>query len=489
MRRRFPRRSAALLTALLLAMGGLAFGALPAAALPAPGTTVNFGPVTVSGTQNGNFNQVWDLTACPMTVSFQYDGIGMSDIAGAHAWSAFGVRAVGYSNFNPTWMTGGAGVWLATDYHGAPGTFGPDPVGSPTLDMDDKLLLQRGGGMGEGAYDLPGVPPAPGNNHRFWWDRDGVDPWQNPATANTGGLYNVVLSLNATGATTGTAYMSINGLNQGFETDGNWNTMELTPAGMNFTGNLHQLQVFYGIWGYGATHSATFRNISVTGCTPPTVSIANSAASEGAGMATFNLSLNHASGVPVSVDWVTVDGSATAPADYVAASGTVTFPAGSTSQPVSVPLVDDGVDEPNERFFVQLSNPVSCSIAGKGKGTGTIRDNDATPRISILGATGYEDAGTLMFPVMLDRPSSRTVTVNYATQDWRAFAPGDYTATSGTVSFPPGSTLQYISVAVVDDGLWEGLENFRVKLSAPVFAILRPLGIGVGTIIDDDLAL
>jgi hypothetical protein len=90
---------------------------------------------------------------------------------------------------------------------------------------------------------------------------------------------------------------------------------------------------------------------------------------------------------------------------------------------------------------------------------------------------------------MLDRPSSRTVTVNYATSDWRATAPGDYAASSGTVSFPPGSTVQYVTVPVTDDALWEGLENFQVRLSAPVFATLVPLGIGIGTIIDNDLAL
>ena len=60
--------------------------------------------------------------------------------------------------------------------------------------------------------------------------------------------------------------MTINNLNQGFETDGNWNTMELTPAGMNFTGDMTHMQVFYGIYGYGATHTAIYQNISVTGC-------------------------------------------------------------------------------------------------------------------------------------------------------------------------------------------------------------------------------
>lgn len=157
----------------------------------------------------------------------------------------------------------GSGVWLATDYHWGVNTFDPDPVGYPSLDLDDKLLLQKVGGQGEGAYNLPSSPPIPGNNHRFWWDRDGVDPWQNPATANTGGMYEVIITLHATSDTTGTAYMNIRGLDQGFETNGNWNTIELTPAGMTWAGDMKHLLVFYGIYGYGATHTAQFEDITV----------------------------------------------------------------------------------------------------------------------------------------------------------------------------------------------------------------------------------
>ena len=156
----------------------------------------------------------------------------------------------------------GSGVWLATDYEWSVDTFDPDVT--PNLDLDDKLILQRQGGQGEAAYNLPSAPPAPGNNHRIWWDRDGVDPWQNPATANTAGIYQIVITLHATSATTGTAYMNIRGLNQGFETDGNWNTIELTPAGMTFTGDMEHLQVFYGLVGYGTTHTASFADITVS---------------------------------------------------------------------------------------------------------------------------------------------------------------------------------------------------------------------------------
>jgi hypothetical protein len=251
----------------------LAIGLFPIPSISAGPITKPYGDINLSGGfQAGHFDDVWDLTQGDMKISFTYDANGLVDDAGCHAWAEFGVRSLGYGDFNPTWMVEGAGVWLATDYDWTVNTFDPDPVGAPTLDLDDKLLLQKGGGKGEGDYNLPDTPPAPGNNHRFWFDRDGVDQWQaksplavDGGTYNTGGIYNIEIRLHATSETTGTAYMTINGLDQGFETNGDWKTMELTPAGVTFTGDLKRLQVFYGLYGYGATHSVSFKNISVQG--------------------------------------------------------------------------------------------------------------------------------------------------------------------------------------------------------------------------------
>jgi len=249
-------------------IAALVFGTMPAMA-------VDYGDVALSGGfQAGHFADWWDLTAGDLVISFTYDGNGLVDDFGgsAHAWGELGVRSPCYGDFNPTSGVEGAGVWLATDYDWAANTFDPDPVGSPTLDIDDKLILQKGGGFGEGSYNLPSVPPNPWANHRIWFDRDGVDIWQagNPlavdgGTYNTGGTYEIVITLHANDATSGTAYMAINTLNQGFETDGNWQTMELSPAGMTFTGDMEHLRVFFGLAGYGATHSVDFNNIIVSG--------------------------------------------------------------------------------------------------------------------------------------------------------------------------------------------------------------------------------
>jgi len=246
----------------------------------------NYGDVTLSGgAQSGNFADVWDLTSCDMVIQFTYNANGLVDSANAHAWSALGVRQIGYPNFNPTWDVEGAGVWLATDYDWNAGTLGPDPA-APTLDLDDKLILQKAGGHGEGDYNLPSAPPNPWANYAIWFDRDGVDPWQdddpatpppggsavpwgshNGQTYNTGGTYDVTITLHANSATSGTAFMTVNGLDQGFYVpDYHAGAPDLYPAGMTFTGDMARMQVYYGLYGYGATHTIAFEDIRVTGC-------------------------------------------------------------------------------------------------------------------------------------------------------------------------------------------------------------------------------
>jgi hypothetical protein len=251
----------------------LALGAMPALA---SGSTTNYGDITLSGGfQAGHFAEWWDLTEGDMVISFTYDANGLVDDYGgdAHAWAELGVRSPCYGDFNPTWMAEGAGVWFTSDYDWAANTFDPDPPGSPTLDLDDKMGLQKGGGQGEGNYNLPSTPPNPWANHAFWFDRDGVDQWQaqmwgaiDGVTYNTGGTYDIVITLHADDATSGTAYMTVNGEPQGFYVP-NWHPgpADLMPAGMTFTGDMEHLQVFYGLYGDGATHSVVFEDITVEG--------------------------------------------------------------------------------------------------------------------------------------------------------------------------------------------------------------------------------
>ena len=89
------------------------------------------------------------------------------------------------------------------------------------------------------------------------------------------------------------------------------------------------------------------------------------------------------------------------------------------------------------------------------------------------------------FTATLSEVAPRTVTVDFATADGTAKAPGDYEAANGTVAFAPGETSKAVVVRVVGDTASEPTESFAVTLSPPTGALLAD-GEGIGTILDTD---
>jgi hypothetical protein len=155
----------------------------------------------------------------------------------------------------------------------------------------------------------------------------------------------------------------------------------------------------------------------------------------------------------VSVDYQTVDVSATiANNDYVAQSGTISFVPKVASEPITITVNADSTRENFETFRVILSNPVGGTIGGSGIGTGTIRDDDGGPRMYVDDAVVNEEDGTATFRVYtLGQTALSTMMVDYLTMDGTATAPADYVATSGTLSFPPKTDEQYVTVTLRDD--------------------------------------
>ncbi len=128
--------------------------------------------------------------------------------------------------------------------------------------------------------------------------------------------------------------------------------------------------------------------------TPVTASIGDAAVSEGnAGTtaATFTVTLSSALSQAISMQYATANGTAIAGTDYQSASGTLNFPAGSTSQPITVNVIGDTNVELDKGFVVNLSSvPVTV---GRGQGVGTILDDDAAPlsdRELIHGASEWQ---------------------------------------------------------------------------------------------------
>ena len=112
------------------------------------------------------------------------------------------------------------------------------------------------------------------------------------------------------------------------------------------------------------------------GSTPPAILIADSEGFERAQASVdFAVTLDRASTGTVTVDYSTSAGTATAGADYTATSGTVTFAPGDTAKTISVPIIDDRVEDGGETFTVTLSNPTNATL-GNRTATGTIHNND-----------------------------------------------------------------------------------------------------------------
>ena len=127
--------------------------------------------------------------------------------------------------------------------------------------------------------------------------------------------------------------------------------------------------------------------------------------------------------------------------DFTATSGRASFAAGATTTTVSVPILGDTLDEVDETFTLQLSNPDSGINLVDTSAVGTVLDDDPEPGISVADASVSEgnNSVNLNFTVSLDAASGKTVTVNYQTQDGTAAAGSDYTATNGTLTINPGS--------------------------------------------------
>ncbi len=110
------------------------------------------------------------------------------------------------------------------------------------------------------------------------------------------------------------------------------------------------------------------------------------------------------------------------------------------------------------------------------------------PAISVNDVSIAEDdaGGVATFTVSLSQSSTKTITVDVASADGTATAPGDYTALlSTTLTFNPGETSQAVNVAIADDVLAEGDETFTVTLSNVVNGTLGT-AVGTGTIVDNE---
>jgi Calx-beta domain/Domain of unknown function DUF11 len=227
----------------------------------------------------------------------------------------------------------------------------------------------------------------------------------------------------------------------------------------------------------------------------PTVTIANTTNGNEAGPVNGVMTVTMTAVRPTAVTLsYSVAGTATSGVDFTALSGTVTIAAGATTATISIPVIDDLIVEGNETVVVTLtavtSGAASLGAAANLVASNTITDND-TATVTIANTTNGNEAGAVAGVMTVTQTKvSATNTVIAYTVSGTATSGADYTALSGTVTIPAGSTTATIDIPVNDDAIVEGGETVIVTLTS-ITSGLPTLGatlIATNTITDNDAA-
>ena len=206
----------------------------------------------------------------------------------------------------------------------------------------------------------------------------------------------------------------------------------------------------------------------------------------------------------ITIKWSSLADTALAVTDFAELTDqTLLIAAGQREGDISVALVNDTLDEPDEKFRVSLvqANFTKTGTVGEEpgfvggirNGIATIAENDLRT-VTVSGGSVVEGiAGVtttvVNFTIRLDSaPSSTPVKVNYTTVAGTAFAGSDFAATTGQVIFAPGETSKTVAISVVSDDEGELDEAFKLQISIPAdgFALLSGNNEATATIEADE---
>ena len=189
--------------------------------------------------------------------------------------------------------------------------------------------------------------------------------------------------------------------------------------------------------------------------------------------ATFNVTLGPATSTADVVVEYKVEGAVTA-ADYSTPSGMLTIPMGASTGVITISTTDDNLPESAEDLTVRLTaattaaGEVGIATGGGEMATTSIVASDGEILVSVRGGGTVNEGDDAVFTVELSGTLDSNLTVNFATRDGTAEAPGDYTAISnGALAIKAGERSAMITVSTAttpEDTRAENNETFMVTL-------------------------
>ncbi len=175
----------------------------------------------------------------------------------------------------------------------------------------------------------------------------------------------------------------------------------------------------------------------------------------------------------VIVDYASSNGTASEPGDYTSTSGTLTIdatdPAG--DKEITVPIIDDDIQEIAEQFNMVLSNASTNTLVTDDTAIGTITNDDYI-------VTAYTDifvseaVGTAQLTVVLDRNVAPADSVTFSVAFTSGINPDeatgggtDYTDPAASLTILAGDNSNTIDIVITNDSLVEFAEDFVVTIT------------------------
>jgi uncharacterized repeat protein (TIGR01451 family)/uncharacterized delta-60 repeat protein len=222
----------------------------------------------------------------------------------------------------------------------------------------------------------------------------------------------------------------------------------------------------------------------------------NFSVNEAAGTVTVTVVRTNGTHNGVSAQWATSDGTAIAPGDYKAASGTLSFPDGVGTNTFTVKIIDDSLAEDDETINLSLFNVTGGASLGLSNAVITIVDNDSpNGRVNFSSPTYTTNENGTAATITVNRSggSQGTLAVNFATSNGTAVSGTDYTGITNVLSWNPGDiSPTNVTILLNDDQLVNGPRTVNLRLRSPTVngvtnnAVLGSISNAVLTIEDDD---
>ncbi|UZD58143.1 VWA domain-containing protein [Shewanella algae] len=181
--------------------------------------------------------------------------------------------------------------------------------------------------------------------------------------------------------------------------------------------------------------------------------------------AAFTVSIDQVADEDVVVNF-TYSGVAEDGSDFTGVAS-VTIPAGSTSVPLDISTLDDGIYEGAEDFTVTIDSVsgADASIGANNSADTTILDAQDAPVVGIVAEQSSVTEGeTAAFTVSIDQVADEDVVVNF-TYSGVAEDGSDFTGVA-SVTIPAGSTSVPLDISTINDGIYEGAEDFTVTINS-----------------------